>query len=70
MGYTRFTNLEVTGDLKAEGLSLTDSTITKTAKADATAAASTAPTKAEYDAVVELVNDLKAKYNALVDAIT
>ena len=70
MDYTRLTNLEVTGDLKAEGLSLTDDTIAKTTKTDATAAASTAPTKAEYDAVVELVNDLKAKYNALVDAIT
>lgn len=70
MDYTRLTNLEVTGDLKAEGLSLTDSTIAKTTKADATAAASTAPTKAEFDAVVTLVNDLKAKYNALVDAIT
>ncbi len=68
--YTRLTNLEVTGDLKSEGLSLTDSTIAKTTKANAVAAASSAPTKAEYDAVVELVNDLKAKYNALVDALT
>lgn len=68
--YTRFTNLEVTGDLKAEGLSLTDSTIAKTTKDNAAAAAGSAPTKAEYDKVVELANDLKAKYNALVDALT
>lgn len=70
MDYTRLTNLEVTGELKADTVVLTDETIAKTAKADATAAASTAPTKAEFDAAVELVNDLKAKYNALVDAIT
>lgn len=70
MKYTRFTNVEVTGEFKAEGLSLTDDTIEKTTKADAVAAAGTAPTKAEFDAVVTLVNDLKAKHNALVDAIT
>lgn len=70
MEYTRLTNLEVTGELKTNAVVIDDETIAKTAKADATAAASTAPTKAEFDAVVELVNDLKAKYNALVDAIT
>lgn len=70
MDYTRLTNLEVTGELKTDTVVIADDDIAKTAKADATAAASTAPTKAEFDAVVELVNDLKAKYNALVDAIT
>ena len=65
MAYTRFTNVEVTGDLLLHntGISATD-------KPDAAAAAGSAPTKAEYDAVVTLVNDLKAKYNALVGAIT
>lgn len=57
--YTRFTNLEVTGDLKFNGL--------KTEKPDATAAAGSAPTKAEFDAVVELVNDLKAKVNGIAE---
>ncbi len=66
MAATRFTNLEVTGSL-----TLGDTThIAKTTKTDATAAAGSTPTKAEFDAVVTLVNDLKAKYNAMVDAIT
>lgn len=66
MAATRFTNLEVTGTFTSG-----DTThIAKTSVADATAAASTAPTKTEFDKVVALVNDLKAKYNALVDAIT
>jgi len=63
-GYTRFTKVKV------DEINIVDSTIAATAKADAAAAAGTAPTKAEYDAVVELVNDLKAKYNALVAALT
>lgn len=60
MKHTRFTNIEVTGDLKAEGLSLTDDTIEKVTTADATDAAT----------AITLVNDLKAKYNALVEALT
>lgn len=63
---TRFTNLEVTGDVK---LGLTRATYTATS-ADAEAAAGTAPTKAEFDAVVTLLNELKAKYNALVAKLT
>jgi hypothetical protein len=67
---TRLTNLEVTGELKTGsvkiGLTASDY---KTAKTDGTAAAGSAPTKAEFDAVVELANDLKAKYNALVDKL-
>lgn len=51
-GYTRFTNLEVTGKLKLTG---------GVSSPDAEAAAGTAPTKAEFDAVVALVNELKKK---------
>ena len=66
MDYTRLTNLEVTGKLKADGgLSITENSYKVTA-ADATAAASTAPTKAEFDAVVTLVNELKADHNKLL----
>lgn len=66
MDYTRLTNLEVTGKLKADGgLGITESSYKVTA-ADATAAASTAPTKAEFDAVVTLVNELKADHNKLL----
>ena len=69
---TRLTNLEVTGDLKIGGdmtLGLTRSDYTVTSD-DATAAAGTAPTKAEFDAVVTLVNELKSDYNALVAKLT
>lgn len=51
-GYTRFTNLEVTGKLKLTG---------GVSAPDAAAAAGDAPTKAEFDAVVALVNELKKK---------
>ena len=50
--YTRLTNLEVTGKLLAGG---------GVSAPDAAAAAGSAPTKAEFDAVVTLVNELKAK---------
>ena len=69
---TVFTGVKVAGDLEASGsfkTALMRSTY-KTTKTDGAAAAGEAPTKAEYDAVVTLVNDLKAKYNALVDALT
>lgn len=51
-GYTRFTNLEVTGKLKLTG---------GVSAQDAAEAAGAAPTKAEFDAVVALVNELKKK---------
>lgn len=67
MDYTRLTNLEVTGELKVGTLAIDiDGDDYEVTKADATAAASTAPTKAEFDAVVELANQLKAKYNSLL----
>lgn len=66
--YTRFTNLEVTGDLKANfsGKDADDFTVTA---ADAAVAAGSAPTKAEFDAVVTLANANKAAINALVAAL-
>lgn len=65
--YTVLDNLELVGKLRLSGQK---ASIVKTAKADAAAAAGTTPTKAEFDAAVELLNDLKAKYNALAEAIT
>lgn len=64
--YTRLTNLEVTGDMKYSGLS---SSAAKITSADATAAAGTAPTKAEFDKTVALCNELKATVNALIDGM-
>ena len=58
--YTRFTNLEVTDELKLGSMKASTSKVTA---ADAAAAAGSAPTKAEFDAVVTLANELKAKYN-------
>lgn len=43
--------------------------LTPTAAADAVAAAGAAPTKAEYDAVVALANELKHDLNAVVAAL-
>ena len=65
--YTRLTNLEVTGEVKAKKtkLGLTQATYTVTST-DAEEAASTAPTKAEFDAVAALANELKSKLNKLV----
>jgi hypothetical protein len=68
--YTRLTNLEVTGELKVPEvkIGLTSSTYTATST-DPTAAASTAPTKAEFDAVVTLIKELKTKHNKLVSQL-
>lgn len=64
--FTRFTNLEVTGTFKQAGL--TKATYTATS-ADATAAAGSAPTAAEFKKVVDLVNELKSKHNKLASQI-
>ena len=45
------------------------STISGTANASVAAAASTAPTKAEYDALVTAYNDLAHRVNALVSGL-
>ena len=69
MEYTRLTNLEVTGDLVVDGKTVNGGMTEadyKTTATDAAAAASTAPTKAEFDAVVTLLNELKADHNKLV----
>ena len=67
MDFTRFTNLEVTGTFKQSGLQEADFKVTA---ADAAAAAGSAPTKAEFDAVVTLANELKADLNKLVKQMT
>lgn len=67
MDFTRFTNLEVTGVFKNSGIKEADFKITS---ADAAAAAGAAPTKAEFDAVVTLANELKADLNKLVKQLT
>lgn len=67
MDFTRFTNLEVTGVLKNSGIEEADFKITS---ADAAAAAGAAPTKAEFDAVVTLANELKADLNKFVKQLT
>ena len=69
MAKTRLTSLEVTGVLDAKGgvtlSNLTENTY-KVTSTDPTAAASTAPTKAEFDAVVTLIKEIKADYNKLL----
>lgn len=60
---TRLQNLEVHGATKNGGMKEADFKVTA---ADAAAAAGAAPTEAEFDAVVTLVNELKAKHNKLV----
>ena len=58
--FTRLTNLEVTGAFRAAGA-------TKVSAEDAIEAASDdGPTKTEFDAVVALANELKARLNAIV----
>ena len=68
--FTKLTNLEVTGQLKAGQIvdGITKSTYTATST-DPTAAAGTAPTKAEFDAVVTLIKELKTKHNKLVSQL-
>lgn len=83
--YTGLTNAKVTGDIvagtvsanKVEAANLTVSGTfraagaTKVSAADASAAASDdGPTKAEFDAVVTLANELKARLNAIVGSAT
>ena len=65
---TRLQNLEVLGDLEVHGATKNGGMKEADFKvaADAAAAAGAAPTKAEFDAVVTLVNELKAKHNKLV----
>lgn len=66
-GKTRLTNLEVTGKSVSKGLKKSTYTVTA---ADGAAAAGEAPTKAEFDAVVALANELKTKLNKLVSQLS
>lgn len=66
-GYTRLTNLEVTGKNVNKGMTKSTYTATST---NGAAAAGEAPTKAEFDAVVTLLNELKTKHNKLVSQLT
>ena len=65
---TRLTSLEVTGDLDVKG-SMTASGLDEdtylAVSPDAAEAAGSAPTAAEFNAVVTLVNELKANHNKL-----
>ena len=67
---TRLTDLKVDGTIEAgkTKIGLTKTTYTATST-DPTAAASTAPTKAEFDAVVTLVKELKTVHNKLVNQL-
>lgn len=65
--YTRLTNLEVTGKNVSKGLKKSTYTVTA---ANGASAAGTAPTKAEFDAVVTLCNELKTKLNKLVSQLS
>lgn len=51
------------------GVKLANVTISGTANASVAAAASTAPTKAEYDALVTAYNDLAQRVNVLVSGL-
>ena len=63
--YTRLTNLEVTGNIKSKGgFGLTENTY-KVTSSDATAAAGSAPTAAEFKKTVDLCNELKTNMNKL-----
>lgn len=57
---TRFTNVEILGKLSVAGSVEMDLGIES---ADATAAAGSAPTAAEFKKVVDLVNEIKAALN-------
>ena len=67
---TRLTDLKVDGTVEAKKtkLGITKATYTATST-DPTAAAGEAPTKAEFDAVVTLIKELKTKHNKLVNQL-
>ncbi len=67
MNYTRFTNLEATNEFKTPKVKVSGLTadLCDTTSDDAAVAAGATPTKAEFDAVVALANELKEKHNAL-----
>lgn len=64
---TRFTSLQVE-ELQAAAVKLSAS-IAQVTAANATASAGDAPTKAEFDVLVTLANQLKTTVNAIVNAL-
>ena len=60
MAFTKLTNLEVTGELKAKALNADTVSLAAAESMTAVAkAASTSYTKAEIDAIVDAVNELQ-----------
>lgn len=67
MSGTNFPNGIKTRDANGVDKTITGNTaVASVASADGVAAAGATPTKAEYDVVVALVNELKAQVNALL----
>lgn len=65
--YTKLTKLQVE-ELQAAAVKLSAS-IAQVTAANAAAAAGDAPTKAEFDVLVTLANQLKTTVNAIVNAL-
>lgn len=63
----------VSGDMYAKGIKLTgnprQAAVANVASANSVAAAGSAPTKAEFDAVVAEANETKAQLNAVLAAL-
>ena len=71
MANTVLTNLEVTGQLTVPEIRLKGVTgIAAITDADATAAAGTNPTAAEFKKTVDLCNSMKAQLNKIIGALT
>ena len=69
--FTQLTNLKVTGELDVPEIRLTGVTgIAAITDADATAAAGSNPTAAEFKKTVDLCNSLKAQVNKIIGALT
>lgn len=66
-GYTRFTNLEVTGELKASGgMGLTKATYQSDSTKTLPTSMSASYTQAEQTKILQALDDLRTKYDTLV----
>lgn len=66
-GYTRFTNLEVTGELKASGgMGLTKATYQSDSTKTLPSSMSASYTQAEQTKILQALDDLRTKYDLLV----
>ena len=66
-GYTRFTNLEVTGVLKADGgMGLTKATYQSDSTKTLPTSMSASYTQAEQTKILQALDDLRTKYDTLV----